>query len=342
MVRSRRLELPRPFGHQALNLARLPIPPRPHYVTLRGVTRPARAEYQIRIGLASVRSRRSNGAPAAASSPTRRHWRPWRSGSTRSATVARPSWSGCSASAALHRRHQRRRRRAAGRPSASRSTRPAAAAATPIMARASASPTCMLDLKRRGGDIRRYVRQLEELAIRTLAGFGVQGERREGRIGIWVVLPDGSEAKIGAIGVRVRRWVSYHGLAINLVPGAQPFCGYRALRHQRVWCDVARALWACGASFAGSRRRLARELRRRVREGMTGRCNGRPRLLLAAVVLLGLGPGGACRPAPMPPRPAVAVAALPARRDGSDRRRPRAGPTCATARSSAPTCAAPT
>src|SRR3954453_15962410 len=54
LVRSRRLELPRPFGHQALNLARLPIPPRPHYVTLRGVTRRARAEYEIRIGLASV------------------------------------------------------------------------------------------------------------------------------------------------------------------------------------------------------------------------------------------------------------------------------------------------
>jgi lipoyl(octanoyl) transferase len=82
-----------------------------------------------------------------------------------------------------------------------------------------------LDLKRRGGDIRRYVHQLEELAIRTLAGFGVQGERRPGRIGIWVVLPGGQEAKIGAIGVRVRRWVSYHGLAINLCPQLEHFAG---------------------------------------------------------------------------------------------------------------------
>jgi lipoyl(octanoyl) transferase len=83
----------------------------------------------------------------------------------------------------------------------------------------------MLDLKRRGGDIRRYVHQLEELAIRTLAGFGVRGERREGRIGIWVVRADGTEAKIGAIGVRVRRWVSYHGVAINLCPDLNHFAG---------------------------------------------------------------------------------------------------------------------
>jgi len=83
----------------------------------------------------------------------------------------------------------------------------------------------MLDLKRRGGDIRRFVHQLEELAIRTLSGFGVRGERREGRIGIWVVRADGTEAKIGAIGVRVRRWVSYHGIAINLCPDLNHFHG---------------------------------------------------------------------------------------------------------------------
>ena len=83
----------------------------------------------------------------------------------------------------------------------------------------------MLDLKRRGGDIRRYVHQLEELAIRTLAEFGVRGQRRDGRIGIWVALTDGGEAKIGAIGVRVRRWVSYHGLALNLRPDLDHFQG---------------------------------------------------------------------------------------------------------------------
>ena len=83
----------------------------------------------------------------------------------------------------------------------------------------------MLDLKRRGGDVRRYVHRLEELAIRTLAEFGVAGERREGRIGIWVEQAGGRAAKIGAIGVRVRRWVSYHGLAINLCPDLGHFQG---------------------------------------------------------------------------------------------------------------------
>lgn len=83
----------------------------------------------------------------------------------------------------------------------------------------------MLDLKRRGGDIRRFVQEIEDWVIRSLARFGVKGEIREGRVGIWVVLPDGSEAKIGAIGVRVRRWVSYHGVAINLNPDLGHFQG---------------------------------------------------------------------------------------------------------------------
>jgi lipoyl(octanoyl) transferase len=86
----------------------------------------------------------------------------------------------------------------------------------------------MLDLKARGGDIRRYVRDLEEWIIRTLAQFNVRGERRQDRIGIWVV--DGApgarrEDKIAAIGVRVRHWVSYHGIAINLEPDLAHFDG---------------------------------------------------------------------------------------------------------------------
>src|SRR6201996_1502310 len=64
----------------------------------------------------------------------------------------------------------------------------------------------MLDLKRRGPDVRQYVRNLEEWLIRTLAKFNVKGERREGRVGIWVTGADGREAKIAAIGVRVRQW----------------------------------------------------------------------------------------------------------------------------------------
>lgn len=83
----------------------------------------------------------------------------------------------------------------------------------------------MLDLKLRGSDVRGYVHDLEEWMIRTLATFGVTGERREGRVGIWVVRNGGREDKIGAIGVRVRRWVSFHGLALNVNPDLSHFGG---------------------------------------------------------------------------------------------------------------------
>jgi lipoyl(octanoyl) transferase len=76
----------------------------------------------------------------------------------------------------------------------------------------------MLDLRRRGADIRAYVRNLEEWLIRTLAGFGLAGERREGRVGIWIDEGGGRESKIAAIGVRVRHWVSFHGVALNVAP----------------------------------------------------------------------------------------------------------------------------
>jgi lipoyl(octanoyl) transferase len=83
----------------------------------------------------------------------------------------------------------------------------------------------MLDLQRRGQDLRAYIWRLEEWLIRTLARFGVRGERCDGRIGIWVVKPGGQEAKIAALGVRVRRWVTYHGVAINLEPDLEHFGG---------------------------------------------------------------------------------------------------------------------
>jgi lipoyl(octanoyl) transferase len=77
----------------------------------------------------------------------------------------------------------------------------------------------MLDLKRRGPDVRRFVAALEEWIIRTLASFGVTGERRAGRIGVWVRRPDkgaACEDKIAAIGVRIKRWVTLHGIALNV------------------------------------------------------------------------------------------------------------------------------
>jgi lipoyl(octanoyl) transferase len=84
----------------------------------------------------------------------------------------------------------------------------------------------MLDMKKRqpAPDIKKYVCNLEEWVIRTLAHFGVKGERREGRVGIWVVTPSG-EKKIAAIGVRIRHWVTYHGIAINVNPDLSHFDG---------------------------------------------------------------------------------------------------------------------
>src|SRR5690348_1928439 len=82
----------------------------------------------------------------------------------------------------------------------------------------------MLDLAARGGNLRRYVRDLEEWIIRTLARFEVRGERREGRIGIWVA-EGGREDKIAALGVRVRHGVTFHGIAINRDPNLAHFAG---------------------------------------------------------------------------------------------------------------------
>jgi lipoyl(octanoyl) transferase len=84
----------------------------------------------------------------------------------------------------------------------------------------------MLDLKQRRPDVRAYVAGLEEWIIRTLAAFNVRGERREDRVGVWVRRPDkgsGCEDKIAAIGVRLRRWVSFHGIAINVEPDLSHF-----------------------------------------------------------------------------------------------------------------------
>jgi len=83
----------------------------------------------------------------------------------------------------------------------------------------------MLDLKQRGQDVRQYVCDLESWIIRTLAGFGVVGERRPGRVGIWVDQGNAREDKIAAIGVRVRRWVTFHGISINLEPDLSHFGG---------------------------------------------------------------------------------------------------------------------
>lgn len=82
-----------------------------------------------------------------------------------------------------------------------------------------------LDLARRGRDVRAYVSALEGWVIDALAVFGVAARRAEGRIGIWTDDAQGREAKIGAIGVRVRRWVTLHGFALNVAPDLSHFSG---------------------------------------------------------------------------------------------------------------------
>ena len=91
----------------------------------------------------------------------------------------------------------------------------------------------MLDLKRRRQDVRAYVAALEELVIRTLGSMNVRGERREDRVGVWVqrpekpLLPDGSiaEDKVAALGIRLRKWVSFHGVSLNVDPDLSHFSG---------------------------------------------------------------------------------------------------------------------
>jgi len=118
----------------------------------------------------------------------------------------------------------------------------------------------LLDLKRRGGDLRCYVHGLEEWMILTLGRFNLKGERREGRVGIWIAEQGARESKIAAIGVRVRQWVSYHGVALNVDPDLTHYrgivaCGIRdhgvtSLAEQGILVSMAEVDAALRASFA--------------------------------------------------------------------------------------------
>ena len=109
----------------------------------------------------------------------------------------------------------------------------------------------LLDLKRRSKDVRHFVHALEGWVIATLADFGVEAFAVPERVGIWTHEADGSEAKIGAIGVRVRRWVTMHGFAVNLSPDLSHFggivpCGiaeYGVTSMQRLGKSVAPEEW---------------------------------------------------------------------------------------------------
>lgn len=123
----------------------------------------------------------------------------------------------------------------------------------------------MLDLKERGRDVRCFVHAVEGWVIDTLADIGVESWRSEGRIGIWTRDIDGREAKIGAIGVRVRRWVTMHGFSVNLAPDLSHFTGivpcgieeFGVTSLQRLGIDLApvafdEALRARFADFLGA------------------------------------------------------------------------------------------
>jgi lipoyl(octanoyl) transferase len=116
----------------------------------------------------------------------------------------------------------------------------------------------MLNLKHRGGDVRGFVRDLEEWLIKALARFDVKGERRQGRVGIWVARGS-QEDKIAALGVRVRRWVTFHGVAFNVHPDLSHFggivpCGIRghgvtSLADLGIAASMAEADMALKAAF---------------------------------------------------------------------------------------------
>jgi lipoyl(octanoyl) transferase len=123
----------------------------------------------------------------------------------------------------------------------------------------------MLDLAKRCKDVRCYVHALEGWVIDALARFGVAARRAEGRVGIWCDDADGSEAKIGAIGVRIRRWVTMHGFAVNVAPDLSHFggivpCGIAefpvtslaALGVDTTMHDFDEALRACFPAFLGN------------------------------------------------------------------------------------------
>ena len=83
----------------------------------------------------------------------------------------------------------------------------------------------MLDLRKRGRDVSAFVRNLEQWIINTLLVFDITAERRSGRVGVWVIQENGTEEKIAAIGVRLKKWISFHGISINLNPDLSHFEG---------------------------------------------------------------------------------------------------------------------
>ncbi len=116
----------------------------------------------------------------------------------------------------------------------------------------------LLDLRQRSRDVRRFVHALEGWVIATLGDFGVDAWRADGRIGIWTRGPDGREAKIGAIGVRIRRWVTMHGFSVNLAPDLADFGGIVPCGIEEYGVTSLKALGIAVSTEAWDRALLAR------------------------------------------------------------------------------------
>jgi len=107
----------------------------------------------------------------------------------------------------------------------------------------------MLDVRARGGDVHGFVHALEEWILRALSRLGVAGVRRAGRVGIWILREDGREEKIAAIGLRLRRWISFHGIAINVTPNLDHFSGIMPCGLAG-WGVTSLAALGCSATLA--------------------------------------------------------------------------------------------
>ncbi len=120
----------------------------------------------------------------------------------------------------------------------------------------------MLDLKRRREDVRAFVTALEQWIIESLAEFNVKGERREDRVGVWVTRPEKPrlanggmcEDKIAAIGIRLRRWVSFHGIAINVEPDLSHYSGIVPCGNLGTWRYQPCRPWIAGNNGRHGRR----------------------------------------------------------------------------------------
>ncbi len=252
------------FPPQAPQACASTIPPRPHRDRGRRI-----ADEFCRSNRRARSPKPSPGASSQGCCPTPRRWPPCRPAPPRSAPAGARAGLAGGASAAIHRRHLGGAMRSA---LPGTFPRPPGRARRAVDLSRSRPAHRLRDARPRPAarqvparDVRGFVHGLEEWLIRALATFAVRGERREGRVGIWVVeRTGGREAKIAAIGVRVARWVSFHGVALNVAPDLSHYDGIMPVRHQRAWRDQPAGAGR-GRDTGRGGRGAARGMGRRVR-----------------------------------------------------------------------------